>query len=255
MIESFIETRKAFFAARMLSTKMNNVLEKCTDAAVAVCDKVEAEMGSKRSVAPQGTPPMLPSPASIGPSPSSHSTPNSSNDGTPNTTGRSAQPRATQPNHPRPLPSPMMEAVQRKRDGKPVPTEAYPALEKVCCSLEPRFMQEISQFTSHVMTAGFGMNSGQALLNLGVMSRAFPNTFARMIYSTLGHNDESEPDFEDEEGELFWPGQCITGEGLGWVCLMGRAMVYEFGKAYGYQGLKAAVPKPTDPSHPSASVR
>ena len=43
---------------------------------------------------------------------------------------------------------------------------------------------------------------------------------------------------EDEEGELFWPGQCVTGEGLGWVCLMGRSMLREFGREVGYRGVE-----------------
>ena len=51
---------------------------------------------------------------------------------------------------------------------------------------------------------------------------------------------------EDDDGELFWPGQCVTGEGLGWVCLMGRSMVREFGREFGYEGEKGVVEKPGD---------
>ena len=50
---------------------------------------------------------------------------------------------------------------------------------------------------------------------------------------------------EDEEGELFWPGQLITGGGMGWVCLMGKAMLKEFGRELGYQGLEGIIPKPS----------
>lgn len=81
-------------------------------------------------------------------------------------------------------------------------------------------------------------------LTLPVIARHFPKTFARMIYSTLAVGDEHEPDIEDDEGELFWPGQAISGEGLGWLCLMGQAMLREFGRPYGYKGLAGVVPKP-----------
>lgn len=75
-----------------------------------------------------------------------------------------------------------------------------------------------------------------------------------MVYSALGPQEEHEPDIEDEEGELFWPGQSSTGEGLGWVCLMGKAMIKEFGKAYTYKGLDGVVPKPKPQGEAAHSV-
>ena len=33
-----------------------------------------------------------------------------------------------------------------------------------------------------------------------------------------------------------WPSQVITGQGIGWLCHMGRAMIREFGREYGYRG-------------------
>jgi len=75
-----------------------------------------------------------------------------------------------------------------------------------------------------------------------------------MAFSTLTPQDEHEPDMEDDEGELLWPGQCVTGEGIGWVCLMGRAMVKEFGKEFGYRGIDGIIPKPdTDERRPVRS--
>lgn len=65
-----------------------------------------------------------------------------------------------------------------------------------------------------------------------------------MMYSSLGADEEYQPDIEDDEGELFWPGQCEPGQGLGWVCLMGKAMIHELGKEIGYMGLKGIIPKP-----------
>ena len=88
------------------------------------------------------------------------------------------------------------------------------------------------------------MKKSQETLTLPILREHFPKTFARMVFSTLAYDEEHEPEFEDEEGELFWPDQCITGEGLGWVCLMGKAMISEFGKEIGYLGKEGIVPKP-----------
>jgi hypothetical protein len=76
------------------------------------------------------------------------------------------------------------------------------------------------------------------------LSDHFPNTFKRIVHSSLSYNQEYEPDIEDEEGELFWPGAPSTGEGLGWVCLVGKAMIKEFGRDIGYVGYDGVVPKP-----------
>jgi len=82
----------------------------------------------------------------------------------------------------------------------------------------------------------------------------FPITFARIIHSSLKYSEEAEPDIEDEEGELFWPTSAETGQGLGWVCLVGKAMIKEFGKDFGYLGYEGVVPKP-EPSGASAPIR
>ncbi|KAJ8480883.1 hypothetical protein ONZ51_g6354 [Trametes cubensis] len=94
-----------------------------------------------------------------------------------------------------------------------------------------------------VLLASHYMQQAQQTLSLPVMARHYPRTLARMMFSTLGPQDEHEPDFQDDDCELFWPSQVITGEGLGWVCLMGMAMVKEFGKEYGYQGVDGVVPR------------
>lgn len=83
------------------------------------------------------------------------------------------------------------------------------------------------------------------VITLPIMAKHYPRTFARMVYSSLSINDEHEPDFDDEEGELFWPGQVVGSEGLGWICYMGRAMIKEYAKQYGYKGVDGALPLPT----------
>ncbi|TFK92056.1 hypothetical protein K466DRAFT_595582 [Polyporus arcularius HHB13444] len=95
--------------------------------------------------------------------------------------------------------------------------------------------------TSGLRVAMDRIGNSQTTLNLPVLFKHFPRTFARMINTSLSPQDEHEPDFQDDECELYWPGQVITGEGLGWVCLMGMSMVKEFGRDYGYEGLNGVV--------------
>jgi hypothetical protein len=121
---------------------------------------------------------------------------------------------------------------------------AAAAAANVTMSLGAGTIQTIKYQTGCVVSATFCMGFSQQTLSLPIMARHFPTTFARMVHSSLGPAEEYEPDIEDEEGELFWPGQCITGEGIGWVCLMGKAMIKEFGKDIGYRGLEGVVPKP-----------
>ena len=95
------------------------------------------------------------------------------------------------------------------------------------------------------MRASIGMKDSQKTLSLAIMREHFPHTYARMVQSTLAAEEEFEPDMEDGEGELFWPNQCVTGDGVAWVCLMGRAMTREFGKDIGYLNIHGIIPKPT----------
>ena len=94
--------------------------------------------------------------------------------------------------------------------------------------------------------SAWAMVCAQRSLSLPAMREHFPRTFGRMVYSTLAAQEEYEPDMDDEDGELFWPGQCVSGDGLGWVCLMGHAMVREFGQEIGYRGMDGLIPKPDD---------
>jgi hypothetical protein len=57
----------------------------------------------------------------------------------------------------------------------------------------------------------------------------------------LKYNDEFEIDFEDDESELFWPMAPARGEGLGWVLALGRSMLREYAKKYGYKGIEGVV--------------
>jgi hypothetical protein len=126
----------------------------------------------------------------------------------------------------------------------PIPAHVVDAMLAVTSTVGVQFVQNLKEQTSGTTAASYCMINSQGALNLTTLVRFFPATFARVIYTTLSPTEEHEPDFEDDEGELYWPGQSITGEGLGWVCLLGKAMIKEFGKAYGYRGLDGVVPKP-----------
>lgn len=73
-------------------------------------------------------------------------------------------------------------------------------------------------------------------ITLPILEKHFPRTYARITKSTLQFNDEDEIDFEDDESELFWPVAPTKGEGLGWVLAIGRSMMREYAKKYGYKG-------------------
>uniref|UniRef100_A0A0W0FHM5 Uncharacterized protein n=1 Tax=Moniliophthora roreri TaxID=221103 RepID=A0A0W0FHM5_MONRR len=250
MIEAFIHARKVTYAARSgLESEVDKIVEtakKSIQAAISEVGSNTALLGGK----PQATPPMLPSPASIVPTNSANSTP-TNRDGTPSSSGtRSTSTSSTSappvqsagPTVPsRLLPHPYNQA------GPVPPSHITAAANKVTVELTPQLISAFKDQTAGIHAAANSMREAQATLTLPIMARFYPRTFARMIHTTLLPTDEHEPEFEDEEGELFWPGQAISGEGLGWVCLMGQAMIREFGKAYGYKGLQGVVPKPEQP--------
>lgn len=255
MIEAFIHGRKLMYTIRDhlerdLKHVMSNVKSNIQDAA----DKAEASMGGlPTSLNPTsgGTPTMLPSPASIAPTSSANSTPTHKDNGTPNSTSSSRHPANAQTARPPPqvrtgpLPVPVpLLPKQYANNAVPIPPEVGQAMKEVREPVNPALLKNVEDFVSGHHASAYCMRHSQDFLNLPIMMRCFPNTFNRMMHSTLSSSEEHEPDFDDEEGELLWPGQLVTGEGLGWVCLMGKAMVKEFGKAYGYQGLDGVVPKP-----------
>jgi hypothetical protein len=118
------------------------------------------------------------------------------------------------------------------------------AASKVTVPVSLHFINAVQSESQSIEAAQFCLERSQQTLTLPKMAQHFPTTFARMVHSNLAADEEYQPDMEDEEGELFWPGQCVTGEGLGWVCLMGKAMINELGKDIGYIGLSGIIPKP-----------
>jgi len=266
MIEAFIHARKVAYGSR---TYLEHEIDKVFDSArcqvaAAISDAERNTNAGPNSASlsgkPQSTPPMLPSPASIAPTNSANSTP-TNREATPSSSTRSASaaPPAPPPQSVGPaIPTRLLPSAYHIPN---VPPHVTAAANKVTVGITPQVIGAIRDQTAGIKAAAASIHHAQQSLTLPIMARFFPRTFGRMIHSTLAATDEHEPDIEDEDGELLWPGQCINGEGLGWVCLMGQAMIREFGKQYGYKGIKGVVPKPEQPeshhsgqSHPQRSV-
>ncbi|KAI0051798.1 hypothetical protein FA95DRAFT_1484601, partial [Auriscalpium vulgare] len=230
MIEGYIWSRKNVYSTRQtLDTDMDKLMEKA---------RVLVEADSASSNTPssgQPTPPMLPSPASIAPANSTNSTPTGRPSGTPNPTTASTTadpaPASTAP-----------PARSKNHFGVFAPPPAN--ANNVMLPISATTTHAMKTLTLGVASASWALRHAQTHLTLRTLAQHFPKTLARILHSSLSFSDEAEPDMEDEEGELFWPGAPETGEGLGWVCLLGKAMIKEFGKDIGYMGYDGVVPKP-----------
>ncbi|KIL68839.1 hypothetical protein M378DRAFT_70408 [Amanita muscaria Koide BX008] len=252
MIEAFIRARKMAYAAKGSDHSAMEVYNNMKAKVISAAIKAEEESVAGNAAAKQQTtPPMLPSPASIGPANSANSTPTNREDATPSAaSGRSASAAPPAPRRPvkasdYPIPLPLVpDRYKGVNTVPPISKSVSDAMAAVTVPVGAAFVNKHKEIVIELTAAHYCMVQSQVTLTLPTMARHFPNTFARMVYTTLLPSEEHEPEFEDEEGELFWPGQCITGEGLGWVCLMSKAMIKEFGKAYGYRGLDGVVHKP-----------
>lgn len=228
MIASFIHARIYWYITRSQIVYDANALYKqtCAEIAKVVQAAQRADGGA------QHTPPMLPSPASIGATNSANSTPS----GVAPSPATSASTSTPPPpgGYARFLPPEL--SAQFKN--------APAAADKVTVPFGPAQAQQLKNQVHSMSEAARLAQSASLTLNLAVLAKHFPNTFARVVHSGYRFSDERDPDFEDTEGELFWPTQLHNGTGIGWLCLLGKSMVNEFGKTYGYQGLAGAVPKP-----------
>ncbi|KAG6819872.1 hypothetical protein H0H93_007806 [Arthromyces matolae] len=240
MIEGFIHARKAAFLTHSSFDKLYDDMRFEVEQAANKADQAQLSTGGLSTQKPQATPPMLPSPASIAPTNSANSTPITRDECTPPNVPTQQHRPPIQPGQ-HPIRGKMLP--QRYRDA-PVPAHTLEAMLAVSSMVNAPIMQNLKEHLQGTTTAAHCLKEAQTTLNLSTLVRFFPTTFARVMHTTLHPSEEHEPDLEDEEGELSWPGQSITGEGLGWVCLLGKAMIKEFGKAYGYKGLDGVVPKP-----------
>lgn len=229
MIEAFIHGRKFAYSAKAIDKENDNLFQKLKADYIRDLEK-EAAMGERESSKP--SPGMLPSPESIAGTSSANSTPSSNRpDSAPSNSVGSSRAAAA------------AALLQNRADLVPPAHYTIP--------VNTVYVAARKTQSGGLLAARYAMENSQRFLTLPVIAKHFPRTFSRVVYSTYSATDEHEPDIEDEEGELFWPGQLATGEGLGWVCTMGKAMIKEFGKNYHYQGLDGVIPKPAQVETPT----
>ena len=246
MIEMYIHVRKAVYGAGQIQGDISDVYataRKSVESAMPHSDTLAGSVGvtPNGSIGSQPTPPMLPSPASIAPANSANSTPTgrasevpvngSSGVSAPLPAHHGPPPHAAAPPRPAKLPHSSKE-------------QPPPIANKINVPISAMLTHQVTQVVGEVVAASHCTEKSAPALTLAVMAKHFPKTFARIIHSSLNHTEESEPDMEDDEGELFWPGSAQLGEGIGWLCTMAKAMVKEFGRDYGYMGYGGAVRKP-----------
>ena len=111
----------------------------------------------------------------------------------------------------------------------------------------PYYLYSHIQLQKAAQNASRKISEAQKYLTLPAMTKHFPRTFTRMINSSYSYTDEYEPDMEDDDGELMWPNQLMTGEGWVWLMTMGKAMVREYGKKFSYRGFDGLVQDPNPP--------
>lgn len=185
------------------------------------------------SIRSQPTPPMLPSPAATNTGNSANSTPTAT--ATPSTSTTHLAPPAAHA---------FAELIPKELlpNGQPLPRAA----DSITASATPSQAMSVHHLVGWLETAQRKAQDAQKLLTLPILLRHFPHTFARATQSSLAAQEEFEPDLDDDACELFWPAQAVAGSGLGWVILLGTAMLREFGREYEYRGIAGVVPKPRD---------
>lgn len=253
MLDAFIHAGLSMrYNQNSLVPKLRNLFEHTKPIVERAYAATEAPTAPARAVSSQHTPQMLPSPASMVSANSANSTPTNHSTGTPgsgdrpsNSTTATAVASASRDWTPDVVRGPPGRTPIYTLQGDPHPIAATTNV-----PVNAKFIHTATNTMIHIAQITENMDRAQQLLSLRVLAQHYPRTFARMVQSSLGRADETEPDFEDEEGELFWPGSPVTGDGIGWVCLMGKAMIMEFGKEYEYKGEKGAIPKPSSTSGP-----
>lgn len=253
MLDAFIHAGLSMrYNQNSLVPKLRDVFDRTKPIVERAYAAAEAPTAPARAVSSQPTPQMLPSPASMVSANSANSTPTNHSSGTPSSSDRpsnsmtatavASASRDWTPDVARGPPG-RMPVYTLKGDPHPIAATTHVPVSAKLIHTATNTMVHIAQVTEN-------MERAQQLLSLRVLAEHYPRTFARMVQSSLGRADETEPDFEDEEGELYWPGSPVTGDGIGWVCLMGKAMIMEFGKDYEYKSEKGAIPKPSSTNGP-----
>lgn len=241
MIEAYINYRKFVYACldrrgkdgqgkeglESTSTRLYCEIERQQQAAVDAL--AQAAVSQKHGSGSVNTPTMLPSPASAS---SVNSTPTMANRSPVNSGPQNQpQPSSSIPSQLNPNPS-----QSSSHPSSQIPT-AFPLM------LQPETIAAFRNQNLAIHAAKWCSHHASQHISIPILMRHFPTTWERVAGSSLSVEEEHEPDIEDDEGELYWPGQSQIGEGLGWVCLMGKAMIKEFGKTIGYLGIDGVIRK------------
>ncbi|KAF8510553.1 hypothetical protein BU17DRAFT_97948 [Hysterangium stoloniferum] len=235
MVEAYIYARKAAFLNTANAKRFGDVDKMNKPPAVAPASSISpaTSLGGSSSHSAQNGSPAAPSPLPTNGSISSTSRPSvhphpHTGAGTPSSHPHSALPSVT-------IPKDLYESLQASQN---------------CNARSSR-----------------AMSAAALYISLPVLSRCFPRTAARLQTCQLRPDEEYEVDFDQDEcsrvdgasalglggdpspgpgeGQLMWPGALNAhgGEGVAWVCLLGRAMIREMGYPLGYRGLEGLVRK------------
>ena len=237
MLQAYISGLVVRAETDAVKLKQTEELERLTNMHKA--EKEEQARKEQAALQSRATPPMLPSPASITTG-SANSTPAS---------------RSTPPQHEtKPEPS---SSSSGKSSQQPKQREVLPP--HLTVPLNGQTLDRWLSYTAVVKDSIDCMNKAQKGLTRPALAKYFPRTFARMVHTSYSAEDEYQPDFEDEDGELFWPTQYMAGLGIGWVCHLGRSMVRELGREYGYRAQEGLISKADEDgplvTHASDDVR
>lgn len=251
MLDAFIHAGLSMrYNQNSLVPKMQDLFNHTKTVVERAYATAEASTAPARAASSQPTPQMLPSPASMVSANSANSTPTTHSSGTPGSGDRPSNTSTTTAvaSTSRDLTPDVVKGPPGRAPLYTLKEDPHPIAATTHVAVHAKFIHTATNTITHIGQVTENMARAQELLSLRVLAEHYPRTFARMVHSSLGRADETEPDFEDEDGELFWPGSPVTGDGIGWVCLMGKAMIMEFGKDYDYKSDKGAIPKPSSTS-------
>lgn len=140
----------------------------------------------------------------------------------------------------------VLAQLQHPKTNEAISSTLSDAMNAVTHPIGPSILTNMLSFSAKYKQANASSHLARETLSLPILFRNFPRTWRRVVYTTLGPGDEHEPDFDDDEGGLYWPDHPLNGQSIGWVCLIGKAMVKEFGSPFGYKGLDGVLSKPPD---------
>ncbi|KIJ39443.1 hypothetical protein M422DRAFT_49592 [Sphaerobolus stellatus SS14] len=169
-----------------------------------------------------------------------------------------------------PAHSPMLSANGISRQAAPshatpIPASAHPTSSAPPTVAIPKdLFEHLNAAHNCMMRSSRAMQHSNVYFNLTNLHKNFPQTFSRISSPQLRYDEEYEVDFDQDdcgrpeegkldahggeplpapgEGQLWLPnGLAASGDGIGWVCLLGRAMLREAAYPLGYRGLDGII--------------